>query len=177
MNNKKYIIIVSSYHHNNTQKVAQAVGKALKCEVKWTEDISPEELGDYTLIGLGSGIYSDSHHPALLKLAKRMQREGGQRVFLFSTCGTPAFALKDKYLSEYMHKSHGKLGKLLEEKGYQIAGNFMCPGYNTNSFLKLFGGINKARPNTEDLENAQEFAIDIVKDKGEILWKKDPQEY
>jgi flavodoxin len=31
-------------------------------------------------------------------------------------------------------------------------------GFNTNSFLKLFGGINKGRPNAEDLKRAEEFA-------------------
>jgi hypothetical protein len=39
-----------------------------------------------------------------------------------------------------------------------IVDEFMCPGWNTNTFLKAFGGINKGRPNAEDLEKAREFA-------------------
>jgi hypothetical protein len=31
----------------------------------------------------------------------------------------------------------------------------------TNSFLKLFGGLNKGRPNAEDLKHAEEFAQNL----------------
>jgi len=36
-------------------------------------------------------------------------------------------------------------------------------GYNTNSFLKIIGGINKGRPNAVDLKNAKEFAKNLKK--------------
>jgi hypothetical protein len=39
----------------------------------------------------------------------------------------------------------------------------MCPGFNTNSFLKFFGGINKGRPNANDLKRAEEFAMNLKK--------------
>ena len=39
-----------------------------------------------------------------------------------------------------------------------IVDEFTCTGFNTNSFLKLFGGINKGRPNADDLKHAEEFA-------------------
>ena len=39
---------------------------------------------------------------------------------------------------------------------------FQCKGFNTNSFLRLFGGMNKGRPNTEDLKNAEEFAKSLI---------------
>jgi len=39
----------------------------------------------------------------------------------------------------------------------------MCPGFNTNSFLKFFGGINKGRPNASDLKRAEEFAKKLKK--------------
>jgi flavodoxin len=50
------------------------------------------------------------------------------------------------------------LREKLKSKGYWIIDEFSCPGLNTNSFLKLFGGINKGRPNTKDLKHAEEFA-------------------
>ena len=49
----------------------------------------------------------------------------------------------------------------LQSKGYIIVDEFSCPGYNTNSFLKLIGGINKGRPNTEDLKKAEELALKL----------------
>lgn len=36
-------------------------------------------------------------------------------------------------------------------------GEFGCPGLDTNSLLKLLGGLNKGRPNAEDLKQAEEF--------------------
>jgi len=42
-----------------------------------------------------------------------------------------------------------------------IIDEFNCAGFNTNSFLKLFGGINKGKPNTEDLKQAEEFAQNL----------------
>ena len=32
---------------------------------------------------------------------------------------------------------------------------FGCTGFNTNRFLKYFGGINKGRPNAEDLKKRE----------------------
>jgi flavodoxin len=49
----------------------------------------------------------------------------------------------------------------LKLKGYVIVDEFSCKGFNTNSFLKLFGGMNKGRPNTEDLKHAEEFALNL----------------
>jgi flavodoxin len=39
-----------------------------------------------------------------------------------------------------------------------ILDEFGCAGLNTNKFLRLFGGINKGRPDAEDLKHAEEFA-------------------
>jgi len=44
-------------------------------------------------------------------------------------------------------------------KEYIVKGEFSCKGFNTNSFIKFFGGMNKGRPNSEDLRNAAEFAL------------------
>jgi flavodoxin len=42
-----------------------------------------------------------------------------------------------------------------------IIDEFSCAGFNTNSFLKLFGGLNKGRPNAEDLKHAEVFAENL----------------
>jgi flavodoxin len=42
-----------------------------------------------------------------------------------------------------------------------IVDEFACKGYNTNSFLKYIGGMNKGRPNKEDLEHAEAFARNL----------------
>lgn len=53
------------------------------------------------------------------------------------------------------------LKETLQSKGYTIVGEFGCAGFNTNKFLKYFGGINKGRPNSEDLKHAEEFATKL----------------
>jgi flavodoxin len=50
------------------------------------------------------------------------------------------------------------LKKLFNPKAYTIVDEFGCAGFNTNKFLKYFGGINKGRPNEEDLKHAEVFA-------------------
>lgn len=54
-----------------------------------------------------------------------------------------------------------QLKEKLLSKGYSVVGEFSCAGFNTNSFLKYIGGINKGRPNAEDLKRAEEFAGDL----------------
>jgi flavodoxin len=55
-------------------------------------------------------------------------------------------------------KDHSILRKKLKSKGYRIIDEFQCKGFNTNSFMRFFGGMNKGRPNDEDIINAKDFA-------------------
>ena len=57
----------------------------------------------------------------------------------------------------------GNLREKLRSKGYTIVDEFACKGFNTNSFMKYLGGMNKGRPNDEDLKNAEEFAENLKK--------------
>ncbi len=53
------------------------------------------------------------------------------------------------------------LRESLEAKGYIVAGEFSCAGWNTNMFLRYIGGVNKGRPNEDDLEKARMFIKDL----------------
>lgn len=46
----------------NTEKIAKVMAEALNAKLVKVEDIQPEELADYDLIGFGSGIYGYKHH-------------------------------------------------------------------------------------------------------------------
>lgn len=154
----KSLLIIYSFHHHNTEKIAQAFADVLDAETETPQHIASEALRAYDLVGFGSGIYSDQHHPSLLDLADRLPQVTGKRAFLFSTSGAPAFALDGGAMDDYVVKAHAPLREKLHAKGYMMAGEFMCPGWNTNKFLNLFGGINKGRPNAEDLKRAEAFA-------------------
>ncbi|MFO7807500.1 MAG: flavodoxin, partial [Candidatus Moraniibacteriota bacterium] len=61
------------------------------------------------------------------------------------------------------NRSHDKFRKILQEKNFEIAGDFNCPGYDTYSVLKWIGGVYKGRPSQKDLKRAREFAEFIKK--------------
>jgi flavodoxin len=141
------MLVLFSYHHNNTQKIAKVFAAVLDAQIRTPPEMGPEELGQYDLIGFGSGIYDGKHHRDLLDLADRLPSVANKKVFLFSTSWDTRIDL-----------IHSSLRKRLESKGYIIVDEFNCGGFNTNSFLKYFGGLNKGRPNAEDLKRAEEFA-------------------
>ncbi len=66
---------------------------------------------------------------------------------------------------EYVRKTHSRLKEKLQSKGYTVVDEFGCIGWNTNSFLKLFRGINKGRPNEDDLKRAEKFIKDLMKEE------------
>jgi hypothetical protein len=49
----------------------------------------------------------------------------------------------------------------LESKGYTVVDEFQCKGFNTNSFLRFLGGMNRGRPNAKDLKAAEAFALNL----------------
>jgi len=152
--NVKSLVVVFSYHHNNTEKIANACAKVLGAEVKTPQQVKPEEIAEYDLVGFGSGIYSATFDPSVLDLADRLPRAGNTKAFLFSTFGAPAvFAGGD-----FIKNNHSQIREKLQAKGYTVMGEFGCAGWNTNSFLKYFGGLNKGRPDSNDLQNAEAFA-------------------
>jgi flavodoxin len=157
----KSLMVVHSYHHHNTEKIARAIASVLECEIKTPKEVRPEGLHQYDLIGFGSGIYSSKHHTDLLDLVDKLPRVTDKNAFIFSTCGAPAFAVDGEHVNDYIVTAHRALKERLQLKGYTIIDEFMCPGFNTNNFLKFFGGINKGRPNAEDFKHAEEFAMNI----------------
>ncbi len=149
----KSLLILYSYHHNNTQKIANVFTQVLKAQIKTPKQINLQELQNYDLLGFGSGIYGAKHHKSLLNIADKLPQATNKKAFIFSTS---ALTGKDKIADD-----HSLLKEKLQSKGYIIIDEFQCKGFNTNSFLKFFGGMNKGRPNTKDLKNAKEFVLNL----------------
>lgn len=153
--NTKGLIIVYSYHHNNTAKIASEIAKVLNVPVKTPEQVNMEELQEYDFIGFGAGIDSGRHYKPLLDFADNLPEANKKSGFIFSTS-----AIQGEIK---VAKDHSLLRQKLQSKGYIIVGEFSCKGFNTNSFLKYIGGMNKGNPNREDLKHAEEFALNLVK--------------
>ncbi|HIH88100.1 TPA: flavodoxin [Candidatus Bathyarchaeota archaeon] len=146
----KALLVLFSYHHHNTEKIANVFAKVLDAKIETPQQTNPEELHGYDLIGFGSGIDSGKHYRVLLDFADKLPQVKDKKSFIFSTAGVTG--------KEKVAEDHSTLRAKLQSKGYVIVDEFGCLGFNTNSFLKFFGGMNKGRPNAEDLKYAEEFA-------------------
>jgi flavodoxin len=148
----KTLIVYISVHHKNTEKVAKVIAAELGADLVSVGGVQPAALTAYDLIGFGSGIYDHHFHQALLHFVETLPTVTEKQAFVFSTCGVGGT------------RRHAAFKELLASRGFLVVGDFSCKGWDTNSFFKLFGGINKGRPNEEDLEEARVFARGL-KDK------------
>ena len=140
----------------NTQKICNAIaGKINALIVNVNDKQKSMELDNYNIIGFGAGIDSGKHYPQMLEFAKNLPNVQNKKAFIFSTSAI--------YSVKKMLKDHKTLKEILQNKGFVIVKEFSCKGFNTNSFLKYFGGMNKGHPNNEDLKNAEIFAEELMK--------------
>ena len=154
----KTIIIYKSYHHMNTEKVARAMAETMNATLARVEDVKPDALEGYELVGFGSGIYGGKSHRDILKLVDEIHTMD-KKVFIFSTSGI------------HGENYHDLLIEKLKFKGAEIMGEFNCPGEVRPLGLNLdlkgplgwFMGKNKGHPNEMDLNNARIFAESIIK--------------
>jgi len=154
----KTIIYLYSYHHGNTKKVCDAIAPMLSAvvvELPKEGMVESADLSGYDLIGFGAGIDSGKPYKQIRQLAESLPACNGKKAFIFSTAGI--------YKEKKMLKDHKALRDILLAKGFEIVGEFSCHGHDTVAFLKWFGGINKGRPNTDDLARAEAFAEGLTK--------------
>jgi flavodoxin len=159
----RVLIIVHSYHHGNTAKVARAIAEVLGASIRTPAQASPEDLMGCDLVGFGSGIDSAKHYRPLLDFVDRLPQASNEKAFIFSTCGIPAALAGGEMLARQVAANHASLRHKLRDKGYGVIDEFGCVGFNTNSFLKLFGGLNRGRPNADDFQKAAGFAEGMLR--------------
>jgi len=141
----KSLIMCWSEHHGNTKKIADAMASVLHSEVIQPTDVDVETLDDYDLIGFGSGIYYWNHHKSLFDLIEKLSPIH-KKAFIFSTRGAGR-----------QGRAHNAIRTKLEEKSFEVVGEFSCRRFDTYGSLKYLGGIARGRPNDKDLRDAQEF--------------------
>jgi flavodoxin len=149
----KSLLVVYSYHHMNTEKVAKVFARVLDAQIKTPQQVDLKDIQEYDLVGFGAGIDSGKHYKPVLDFADKLPHVDNKNTFIFST----AALTKDKKRD----KDHSALREKLESKGYLIVDEFQCKGFNTNSFMRFLGGMNRGRPNEKDLKNAEECAQKI----------------
>ena len=147
----KTLIVYTSVHHQNTEKVAKVMAEALEADLISVANAKPEMPANYDLVGFGSGIYFGKHHKTLLKFVEMLPPVTQKQAFLFSTCGDGKI------------NHHAALKEKLVNKGFAVVDEFCCRGWDTVGPLKLFGGINKGRPDENDRAAARAFARGLKK--------------
>ncbi|MEV0333935.1 flavodoxin family protein [Nocardia sp. NPDC050717] len=145
----KAIIVCTSSSHGNTRKVADVIGDVLGAKVVDPGEISPFELAEYDLVGFGSGVYFMALDKRLRAFVDAVPEGQGREAFVFATSG-----MSEPSFRPYLRN----LGDQLTGKGYELVGGFACRGLDTMGPLALIGGLNKGRPNAEDLASARGFA-------------------
>jgi len=144
------LIIYISVHHGNTEKIAKVMANTLDATLLEVKQANASMLEQYDLIGFGSGIYFGKHHEGLLDFVDKLPVLRNKKAFVFSTSGLGKIW--------FIHKFDKPLREKLQRKGFDIIGEFSCRGLDTYRATKLVGGINKGRPNAEDLRQAEDFA-------------------
>ncbi|HTX86542.1 MAG TPA: flavodoxin family protein [Candidatus Nanoarchaeia archaeon] len=147
----KTLIIYQSIHHGNTEKIAKKIGEILDADLKKPDEVKPEDLANYDLIGFGSGIYFSKFHASILKFVDSLPVQDGKKAFIFFTHGAPSGGAGKKFISQ------------LKSKNFSLVGEFGCRGFDTFGPFKIFGGLAKGRPNEKDLSDAAAFAEGLKK--------------
>lgn len=152
----KTLIVYVSIHHGNTEKIAKAIGEVLKADLAKPTEVNTEIISKYDVIGFGSGIYFGKHHTSLFHLIDKLPYQNGKPAFIFSTSGLRKIRLIHDFDKPLKDKSLAK--------GFKIIGSFNCRGWDTYPFfVKPFGGINKGKPGSKEIEEAKNFARKIEK--------------
>ena len=152
-----YIVYIS-IHNGNTERVADEIGSVLDAETVSLKNAEVEKVLKADVVGFGSGVYFSRFHRSLISMVKGLPDVDGKPAFLFSTSGMRKMP--------FMNGAHKHFRSLLESKGFTVIDEFDCRGFDTYSVLKVFGGINRGRPNENDIRDASNFAKSIIERVG-----------
>lgn len=154
----KTLLVCVSVEHGNTRKVMGAMAEVLGASIIEPEGITNiQDLHDYDLIGFVAGIYYGFHHKRLRKFINQIPPGQSQKAFLVTTNG-----ITNNFYIKLLSININTLKSILARKGIEIIDDFSCGGISDWAFFKLVGGINKGRPNANDLADAQKFAQDLL---------------
>jgi flavodoxin len=146
----KNLLVYKSVHHQNTARIAREIACVLQADCLLPAECGYARLAGCELLGIGSGIYYGRVHDDISNWVRDLPaaHAGRIRVFIFTTAGLPVLA----------KLWHRPLKAMLTNKGFEIAGEFSCRGFDTWGPLWLTGGLNRKHPDERDLQRARDFA-------------------
>ena len=146
----KILIIYHSEHHGNTKKIAEAMAEKAGSDIFRAEGVNPEDLEKYDIIGFGSGVYNGKLHRVLSDIIDKLPKQENKKALIFSTTGSKT----------YSSMAHDRFRPELLDNGFTIIGEFSCLGFDTALTAE---GINKGRPDKNDIKDAEDFITNIIK--------------
>lgn len=154
------VIVYRSKHHGNTKKLVDAIVTAHPeidtINVGALGKNEYPDLSPYHVIIMASGIYYGNFDKDLLRVADHCLRDGDKVVGLMTYGGQAKFNGRD-------------LDGVCRMKFANLLCMYGCPGFDTYGPFKLVGGMNKGRPNQEDIDGAVAFYDRLVEDYGEVI--------
>jgi len=144
------LVIYHSEHHGNTKKIAKAMAEKINADILKAADVNLNKFKGYDIVGFGSGVYNGKLHKELSEILSKLSQQEDKKAFIFSTTGSKT----------YSSMAHERFRPMLEEKGFEIIGEFSCLGFDTALTKE---GINKDRPNKQDIKDAEDFIVNIIK--------------
>lgn len=143
----KICIIYHSPHLKNTEKILFEIArKHPQAELVEAAKFTPDILEQYDTVGLASGIYYGKLSARLLKIMDIVMKSRVKRVFFIYTSGVGVVKNYENKLEEYS-----------KENGKNCLGFYGCKALDKFGPFRLIGGLNKGRPNEEDIEKAISF--------------------
>ncbi len=143
-------IVYRSPHHGNTKRLLDAILKAhpeVTLIHAGVDAFAPEA---YDFIGFASGVYAGKLHRMVRKVLDDVAGDG-RKAFVIYTCGDPKG-----------EKFGGRFIKALREKGFDTRGYYWCLALDTFGPLKLIGGMNKGKPDEDDVRGAVAFYESLI---------------
>lgn len=126
------------------------MAEKINADILKAADVNLNKFKGYDIVGFGSGVYNGKLHKELSEILSKLSQQEDKKAFIFSTTGSKT----------YSSMAHERFRPMLEEKGFEIIGEFSCLGFDTALTKE---GINKDRPNKQDIKDAEDFIINIIK--------------
>jgi flavorubredoxin len=144
----KKAIIYTSYHHHNTVNLLKDATNEF--EYDWYNLLRDKDvkipLSNYKTIIFASGIYYGRMHKVMVNFLLNHKEElENKKVLAIITSGKGAKGYAKRVKSHF---------KNLNVSNIEV---FSCLAFDTYGPLKLIGGVNKGRPNYDDVNNLKEF--------------------
>jgi len=151
------LIIICGFESGSTARVAKAIAEELHAGVVSTEQAPAENPGRLRARGIRIGHFRREAPHRSPRARGRAADGPGAKVFLFSACGIPRASRAPRYWRTTAAGTTRASRKCSLPKAAKSSASSEL-GFNNNSFLKLFGGINKDVRTRNDLGSATSFA-------------------